>query len=120
MIKQLAIAHSLYIHPAQIRWPWILTAADLGPAAAVIGMADLALLGVYLVTRFDVGACSFHIEWILHVSKSGWDGVVQEPLRDVGLERWCILTSVRALPEDECVEADDHDGDHRDARHGDF
>src|SRR5579863_3953151 len=88
VIKQLAVAHSLYISGAQIRRPWILAAADLGPAAAVIGMANFALLGVYLVTRLDVSACRFHIERIFHCSKTGWDGVVQEPLRDVDLERW--------------------------------
>src|ERR1700676_5549770 len=83
-------------------------------------MANFALLGVYLVTRLDVSACNFHIERIFHCSKTGWDGVVQEPLRDVGLERWCMLTSTRALPKDECVEADEQEGNHRDARHGDF
>src|SRR5450631_1750785 len=83
-------------------------------------MANFALLGVYLVARLDVSACGFHIERIFHRSKTSWDGVVQEPLRDVGLERWCIFTSTRALPEDECVEADDQAGDHHDARHGDF
>src|SRR5271154_646737 len=103
VIKQLAVAQSLYINAAQIWRPWILAAADLGPSAAVIGMANFALLGVYLMTRLDVSACGLHNERIFHCSKPGWDGVVHEPLRDVCLERWCILTSARALPLDECV-----------------
>src|SRR5271168_1519932 len=77
VIKQLAVAHGLYISAAQVRRPWILAAADLGPAAAVIGVANFALLGVYLVTRFDVSACGLHVERIFHCSEPGRDGVVQ-------------------------------------------
>src|SRR5271155_1809616 len=70
VIKQLAVAHSLYIGAAQIGRPWILAAADLGPAAAIIRMANFALVGVYLVTRLDVSACGLHIERIFHCSET--------------------------------------------------
>src|ERR1700722_11082800 len=100
VIKKLAVAHSLYIRAAQIWRSRILATADLCPAAAVIGMANLALLGVDLVTRFDVGACGLLIDRGFHCSETSRDGVVQEPLRDVGFERWGVLTSARALPED--------------------
>src|SRR6202043_1665416 len=48
VVKQLAVAHALNISAAQIRRPWILAAADLGFAAAIVGMANFALLCVYV------------------------------------------------------------------------
>src|SRR5579862_8956419 len=99
VIKQLAVTHSLYIRAAQVRWPWILAAADLALAAAIVRMADLALLGVNLVAGFDLRTARADIEGIFRGAKARRHGEVQEPLRNVGLERRRILASARALPQ---------------------
>src|ERR1700674_2739488 len=54
VIEELPIAHALHLSAAQIRWPRILTAADFRLAAAVVRVANLALLGVELMARVDV------------------------------------------------------------------
>ena len=43
VIEQLAVAHALDVGAAQIRWTRILTAADFGLTAAVIGVTQFAL-----------------------------------------------------------------------------
>src|ERR1700722_11494658 len=69
VVKQLPVAHALDIGAAQVGWPRILTAPDLGLPAAVVGMADLALLSIDLVACFDVCASRLDIERILHCSE---------------------------------------------------
>ena len=120
VVKQLTIAHALDGGAAQVRWPRILAASDLGLAAAVVGMADLALLGVYRMPRLDLCTSRADIERIFHRSEIGRYRVMQQPLRDVRFKRRRILASARAFPHDEGVETQEQNGDHSDARRREF
>ena len=54
VVEQLAIAHSLHHRITQIRCSRILPRCDLGLAAAVVCVADLAFLAINLSSRHDI------------------------------------------------------------------
>ena len=105
VIEQLAVAHALDVGAAQIRGPRILAAADLGLAAAVIGVTQLALAAVHLVPGGDIRAARGGAQRILHRPEAGGHGVMQQPLRDARLQRGRIFPRARAFPDDEGVQA---------------
>src|ERR1700677_4884248 len=107
VIKQFTVAHSLDGGIAQVRRPRILAAPDLGLAAAIVGVANLALLGINRMPRLDLCTSRADIERIIHGSDIGGHRVMQQPLRDVRFERRRILPSARTLPHDEGIEAND-------------
>ena len=70
VIEDLAVAHLLHVGTAQIRRTRILAAADFGLPAAVISVAQLALLAVNLVSSGYVGAVGERAERILHLPEA--------------------------------------------------
>src|ERR1700738_1740579 len=105
VIEKFTIAHALHISAAQVRGPRILTTADFRLASAVIRVANLALVGVDLMAGLDVCALRTDIERVFHRSEAGRDGVMQQPLGNVGLENRRILPRTRTFPYDERVQA---------------
>src|SRR5688572_2961379 len=84
-VEQLAIGERLRGRLAHIRWSWIQAETDLGLAAAVVGMARGAMIGIMRHTcGDDLRRCA---DWILARAGSSWDGKSPHRPRDRGFKR---------------------------------
>ena len=93
----------------------ILTAADVGLTAAIIGVTQFALDAEDLVSGRDIRAARGSAQRILHRPVAGRHCAMQQPLRNARLERGRIAPCARPLPHDEGIHAAKQHGNNRNA-----